>query len=132
MSKPTILAAKIVWIGMVLALVVAKAGADSPARHIFYAAAPGQFPDESAPPLLVREVARQAVLMAARDGLGLDTRDEVMRRSGIPTRVCHPTPRVLRCESRFMGVPSTSLSRTKMRRCLATHLCRLRLQGQTG
>jgi tetratricopeptide (TPR) repeat protein len=42
-------------------------------------AAPGSFPDEDAAPLLVRELVRQAVLIAGRDELGLHTRDGVLR-----------------------------------------------------
>jgi tetratricopeptide (TPR) repeat protein len=52
--------------------------ADAPPGNVFYAASPEQFPEEFEPSLLPRELARQAVLMAARDGLGCYTRDQVM------------------------------------------------------
>jgi tetratricopeptide (TPR) repeat protein len=51
-----------------------------PAAPVLYLAAPGQFPEEEKQsPLLVRELARQALLIAARDELGLQTRDAVLR-----------------------------------------------------
>jgi len=52
---------------------------------VLYLAAPKQLSEDVFPPLLVRELVRQAFLIAARDELGLHTRDAVLRE-------CDPTP----------------------------------------
>jgi tetratricopeptide (TPR) repeat protein len=43
-----------------------------------YITVPYQYPDGHVPPLLVRELGRQAVMIAAREGLDFQTRDEVL------------------------------------------------------
>ena len=50
-----------------------------PTPPVLYLAAPGQFPGEPSCPVLVRELVRQSLLIAARDELGLFTRDGVLR-----------------------------------------------------
>ena len=49
------------------------------APPVLYLSAPAQYPGQPSCPLLVRELARQAFLIAARDGMGLYTRDAAMR-----------------------------------------------------
>jgi tetratricopeptide (TPR) repeat protein len=72
---------------LALSCAIASA-ADSPpaeaAVPVFYLAGPKQFSEDVFPPLLVRELVRQALLIAARDELGLHTRDAVLRE-------CDPT-----------------------------------------
>ncbi len=66
----------------------AASAAEVPGDTLFLAE-PRQNPDVSTPPLLARELARQALLIAARDGLGLHTRDALMREwdsaAGVPS-----------------------------------------------
>jgi hypothetical protein len=56
----------------------ARALADQTAP-VVYLSLPNQFPDQNYEPLLMRELARQSLLIAARDGIGLDTRDALLR-----------------------------------------------------
>jgi tetratricopeptide (TPR) repeat protein len=70
---------KLILISLLIVLTVGAFVTQRAVAGVVYLAAPGQFPEQSAPPLLIRELARQALLLAARDGLGLYTRDQVLR-----------------------------------------------------
>jgi len=64
-------------------IVLADPPPAAPPSPVFDLATPKAFPSELAVPLLVRELARQSLLIAARDELGLHTRDAVLRELAI-------------------------------------------------
>jgi tetratricopeptide (TPR) repeat protein len=68
----------VLLVGLLLVGFSGVARADD-AAPVFYLAPPGQWPGEIPAPILARELARQALLMSARDQFGLYTRDAVLR-----------------------------------------------------